>query len=384
MQKTIILPNNHDYFKENSRGDFEEFLLEALWVAYFDARKGKRHTEDEQRFELNEAENLIELRDSIISREYETDVGIAFVTVNPVAREIFAAPFRDRVVHHFLFNVCNSWWDKRLIYDSYSCRRGKGTHFGIKRMHHHMQAVSDNFTKEAWIIKLDIQAFFMSLDRKMVLSRILWGLDRQFEGNYGELYATCRFLWQKIILDDPVEGVRRRGRPSDWEVLPKSKSLFYQPKGVGIVIGNLTSQLASNIYLDILDRYVKNTLGYKHYGRYVDDFYLVVTPEEFSKAKKDIEAIAGFLEGMGLTLHPDKRYIQRARHGVNYLGARIYPHHIIPGYRVQKNYRETAYKFASGHGTMESLISYMGMMKNYASYSFEKELFDSLGWDYCV
>ncbi|MBR1875091.1 RNA-directed DNA polymerase [Candidatus Saccharibacteria bacterium] len=378
--KQVILPLQYESTEKGA--EFEEFLLEQLWKAYLEARKGKRHTDDEQKFEMNEAENLVNLRDAIISREYETSRGIAFVTTNPVPREIFAAPFRDRVVHHFLFNICNPWWDKRLIYDSYSCRLRKGTHFGIRRMQHHMRSVTNNFTEEAWIIKLDIQAFFMNLDRELVLKRILWGLDRQFKDNRGELYETCKFLWKKIILDDPVVGVRRRGRVRDWDILPKSKSLFYQPAGVGIVIGNLTSQLASNIYLDLLDRFIVYTLGYKHYGRYVDDFYYIVPTAELEKAKKDIEVIANFLNAMGLTLHPDKVYIQRVSSGINYLGARLYPGMVVPGYRIKHNYKKAAYDLASGHGTVESFISYMGMMTNFASRNYEREIFQEMGWEY--
>ena len=94
---------------------FDEYFQRMLWQAYEMARKGKRKTEDEHRFELNEAENILQLRDDIISKTYEPSRGIAFITKEPVIREIFAAPFRDRVVHHFLFNVCNGWWDRHLI-----------------------------------------------------------------------------------------------------------------------------------------------------------------------------------------------------------------------------------------------------------------------------
>ena len=102
------------------------------------------------------------------------------------------------------------------------------------------------------------------------------------------------------------------------------------------------------------------------------------------KAKADVSVIKYFLEALGLTLHPNKIYVQRVRNGVNYLGARIYPRNIVPGYRVQKNYRKAAYDLATGHGTVESMVSYMGLMTNYASHSFEKEVFDNLGWDYRI
>ena len=362
--------------------EFFDWLVQALWRAYRDARRGKRHTEDQQKFEANAGENVYNLAVSIYNRTYKPSRGIAFITKNPVVREIFAAPFRDRVVHHFLFNVCNPWWDKHLIYDSYSCRKEKGTHFGGRRLQHHMQAVSENYTKEAWVIKLDIRAFFMSMIRKRVLERILWGLDRQFEGDKNQLYKTCKFLWTEVIMDDPVQGVRKRGPLSNWDLLPPEKSLFNQSRGVGIVIGNLTSQLASNIFLDQLDRFVTENLGFSHYGRYVDDFYIVVPKAELEDAKRAIKIIRRFLHTLGLTLHKDKIYMQEVHKGVNFVGAKIYPRQITPGERLKKNYRKLAYDFASGHATTAQLISYFGMMKNYASNKYEQGVYQELGWDW--
>lgn len=359
-----------------------EYLEKAAWSAYYSARKCKRGTEDEHKFEINAAENIHQLVLDIITGNYHPTVGIAFITKEPVTREIFAAPFRDRVVHHILFNACSSWWDKRLIYDSYSCRVDKGTHFGIRRLHHHMQSCSKDFTVPCTIIKLDIQGFFMSLDRAKVLERILWGLDRQFEGNKGEFYRILKFLWTQVIMDDPVKGVRIRGKRSDWNDLPTNKSLFYQPEGVGIVIGNLTSQLASNVFLDYLDRYVTKELGFTHYGRYVDDFYYIVPDTEKEYAIHCISAIRDFLAGLGLTLHPKKRYIQPIERGVPFLGAVVYPHCTVPGKRLKENFCKAAYDFASGYETIEALVSYMGMMSNFQSHKFEKKVFEELGWEW--
>jgi len=364
------------------RSRFFDYLEQMLWRAYYCARKGKRTTEDEHKFEINAAENIHQLAIDIMTRNYRPTVGIAFITKEPVIREIFAAPFRDRVVHHVLFNACSGWWDRRLIYDSYSCRVNKGTHFGIRRLHHHMQACSENFTVPCTIVKLDIQGFFMSLDREKLLKRILWGLDQQFKENYNELYHVLKFLWTSVIMDDPVQGVRLRGKRSDWDQLPTNKSLFNQPEGIGIVIGNLTSQLASNIFLDPLDRYIISDLGLKHYGRYVDDFYFIVPDSEKEYALACIDTISEFLSKLGLTLHPKKHYIQPISHGVPFLGAVVYPHCTVPGKRIKKEFIRAAYEFASGYESIESLISYMGMLSNFQSAKFEKEVFESLGWDY--
>ena len=360
---------------------FEDWLLLELNLAYQDARKAKRRSADEHYFELFDTENLLNLRDAIIDRTYHPSKGIAFITYKPVIREIFAAPFRDRVVHHLLFNAVAGWWDRRLLYDCYSCREGKGTSAGVRRAAMHMRAVSDNYTKEAYVIKLDIQGYFMSLPRKKLFERVVWGLDRQFPEK-GQIYRTLKYLWREIIFDDPTVGVRRKGSLSDWERLPKSKSLFCQPPGKGIVIGNLSSQLLSNIYLDSLDRYITMELGYKHYGRYVDDFFIMVPAEDYERAKADVTKIAAFLKELGLTLHPNKHYYQNIKKGMTFLGTVIYPGRIVPAHRVKANFREAARRFEAGEIEVESIISYLGFLKHLDGEKITQRIFEEVGWEY--
>lgn len=367
--------------KENE--NFSEWLLVELNRAYVEARKGKRKTEDEHIFEVNEIENLLNLRDAILERTYKPSRGIAFVTRKPVIREIFAAPFRDRIVHHFLYNAVADWWDRRLIYDCYSCRVGKGTWFGIKRAAKHMRRASDNYRKKAYIIKLDIQGYFMSLPRDKLFERVVWGLNKQFPER-GKLYEVLKYLWKQIIFDDPVKGVKRKGSPKDWRDLPRSKSLFCQPKGKGIVIGNLSSQLLSNIYLDQLDRFVNFTLGYKTYGRYVDDFYFIVPEEKYEQAKKDVRKIEEFLKEIGLVLHPRKRYFQEIHKGMAFLGVVIYPGRIVAGRRVMANFRRGVRDFSAGVKSDETIVSYLGFMKNLNGKKTVKRIFEEVGWDYKI
>ena len=361
---------------------FEKFIFKMLLKAFYEASKGKHHTEDQHRFEINAPENILRLTLDILNGKYHPSRGIAFITRKPVIREIFAAPFRDRVVHHFIYDMVNDWWEKHLIPDSYSCRKNKGTLKGIKRAHTQMRRCSKNYTIPCHVIKLDIKAFFMSLDRKKLLERILWGLDEQFKDNKGPLYEVIKYLWTEVIMDDPVKGVKRRGKESDWDDLPWDKSLFHRPEGIGIVIGNLTSQLASNIFLDQLDRFIRFELGYKYYGRYVDDFYLVVTDDEYPQALEDIEKIRVFLEALGLTLHKDKHYIQPIEKGMPFLGAMIYPKKIVPNHRITKAFNTTAELFESGHAELEQVVSYLGMMKNYDGEKVVRKVFDRLGWEY--
>ena len=380
--KTIVCDN----IDAEWLGRYKNRLELALYVAYLEARKGgKRATHDEHIFEVNADENLELLRADILDKTYEPSRSSAHIIYNPVIREIFAATFRDRVVHHLVFDTVYDWWDKRMIEDAYSCRVGKGTLYGIQRLDHHIRAVSHNYARKAYILKLDIQGYFMSLPRRELYERAIWGLDRQFAGNTGSReYDTIRFLWYKTIYDDPIHGVRKKGDLTGWDKLPASKSLFGQPSGKGIVIGNLTSQLLSNVYLDMLDRFVIYDLGYKHYGRYVDDFYIVVSEEELPQLKKDVVAIEEFLKLKQLTLHPKKRMLREAEQGVPFLGAVVHKNHIVPGQRLWKNTRVACREVMMGVKNEDTIVSYLGHAKYMNSTKMLSKAFYEVGWEYYI
>ena len=221
----------------------------------------------------------------------------------------------------------------------------------------------------------------MSLPREELFQRAIWGLDQQFKGHKNTPeYRLIKYLWHQIIFDNPIDGVKRKGKLDLWEKLPKSKSLFCQKPGRGIVIGNLTSQLLSNIYLDQLDQYVTKNLGYKYYGRYVDDFYIVVTEEQLPQLKKDIHAIEVFLMTKKLTLHPQKRYLQESSKGVAFLGAVIYPNRIVAGKRLVKNIRKAFAEISRGEKDTSTAVSYLGHVKHFNSYKMMKREFEAVGW----
>ena len=376
-------PNDPEYAKLRNY-NFEERLRQVLYTSYKNARKnGKRKTRDEHNFEANQFDNLAILRQDLLTRTYKPSRSTAHIIYNPVIREIFAATFRDRIVHHLIFSTVYDWWDRRFIYDSYSCRIGKGTLFGVMRLDHHIRAVSQNYTKRAWVYKFDIKGYFMSLPRKELLKKALAGLDQQFKGKkQSKEYKLMKFLWTQIIMDNPVKGAKKKGRLSDWNKLPKSKSLFGQPKGRGIVIGNLTSQLLSNIYLDGLDKFIMYELGYKHYGRYVDDFYVVVDDEQLGQLKRDVKAIEDFLKRKGLTLHPKKRSLQDSKNGVAFLGAVVYHRRIVLGRRFKKNLQQACVEYKKGKKNGESIVAYLGLAKHLNSRKAIKKIFGYIDLDY--
>jgi hypothetical protein len=341
----------------------ERWLYPHLYQAYLDARRHKRHTVDVHRFEIALSENLAELAREIADRSYHPSRGIAFIVDKPVKREIFGAPFRDRVVHHLIYNFVYAWWDKHFICDNYSCRVGRGTLFGIRRLYHHMASASHNFQRPAYVLQLDLQGYFMSLDRQKLFDITDAGLRRQFHDDAPK-YRLFRFLWRQIIFDDPTVNVRIKGGWEGWRDLPPSKSMFNAKPGHGIVIGNLTSQLLSNIYLNQLDRFVTFDLGQKHYGRYVDDFYVVSADK--NELMEVIRRIEEFSVSLDLVLHPRKRSIVEINQGVSFLGAVLYPYRIQPGDRTKRGIHTISHQLCQNHSAADmenlntSLVSYRG------------------------
>lgn len=362
----------------------ESQLYLLLYYSYLEARKGgKRKTHDEHSFEVNVHKNLLSLQKDITEKSYTPSRSAAHIIKNPVIREIFAAPFRDRIVHHLIFNAVYEWWDNHFIHDSYSCRLEKGVLFGIKRLSHHIHSVTNQYGRPAYVLKLDIQGYFMSLPRQKLYKRAIWGLKQQYKEHTNSIeYKLIKFLWHKVIFDEPVKGAIKKGRLTDWDLLPRTKSLFSQPRGHGIVIGNLTSQLLSNIYLDQLDRFVTQTLGYKHYGRYVDDFYIVVDESELPQLKRDVKTIENYLHSINLTLHPKKRLLRRADQGIPFLGAIVNVNHIIPGHRLTKNMERAFREVTNGNRDITTVPSYLGHAMHINSHNAVKKAFESVGWDY--
>lgn len=361
----------------------EDKLLTDLFAAYFDARKNKRNTINQMRFEIDYERNIIELYNEIITRSYTVSPSICFIVDEPVKREIFAADFRDRVIHHLIHNYINPCFDRLFDDDSYSCRKGKGTLYGVRRVEQFIYECSRGYTGDCYILKLDIRGYFMSIDKK-ILYTLLDSLVTQADNNpFGAEPELIMYLIEKTLEDNPVDNCRVRGKKSDWAGLPPSKSLFHSSEGCGLPIGNLTSQLFSNVYLHPLDCYIKNTLGFTYYGRYVDDFVIVHADKEL--LRQTITQIRDFLhENLGLELHPKKIYLQHYTKGVNFLGATIKPYRSYISNRTKKKFKQCVHRWNDVLSANEnpdrhelekmraSLNSYLGIMVHHRSYNIRK------------
>ena len=258
--------------------------MKDLLLAYKRARIHKRSKGYQLKFEHDLEAELFELYNELMNRTYKPQSSTCFIIHDPKMREVFAAQFRDRIVHHLLFDYVHVMFERQFIYDSYSCIKGRGTHFGIERLKHFILSESENHTRPCYVLKLDIAGYFMSIDRRLLLELCREILDRmKFKASDVEDKRWCDkldfdfidYLLEQTILCDPTADYNKIGAVEEWNLLPENKSLFTAAPGCGLPIGNLTSQLFSNVYLNKLDQFCKRSLGCRCYGRYVDDFFLV-------------------------------------------------------------------------------------------------------------
>lgn len=302
------------------------FTFENLYSAYLDCRRKKRRRKTTQGFEVDAEEDLFALAKELTDRSYHPSPSFCFVSRNDKFREVFAAQFRDRVVHHLIVRYLEKVWEPVFIHDSYACRKGKGTHAAVNRLRLFSRKITCNNTKRAWCLKLDLKAFFPSVDRRLLLDIVLSKLDNE----------ELRWLVEIIILHDPANDAIFTCSASKWKNIPAHKSLFSVPEGKGLPIGNLTSQFFANVYLNPLDQFIKHTLKARFYIRYVDDLVLLHESREQLLVWK--RQIGEFLHDvLKLVLHPDRQHIHPVSNGVNALGYIVRPLHLLLRRRVVDN-----------------------------------------------
>lgn len=363
-----------------------EQLLLDLYRAYKDARRHKRRRLYQLQFEYHLEENLLSLCDELYSRTYRPGTSTCFIIHDPKMREVFAAEFRDRIVHHLFYNYTHVLFERTFIADSYSCIPGRGTHYGIERLKHHIRSVSRNHTRPCYVLKLDIKGYFMHIRREKLHALCMESLKRMrhhasdVEGVMWEEkidYSFVEYLLGVIIHADCVKDCRMMGDERDWERLPADKSLFSSPPGCGLPIGNLSSQLFSNIYLNRFDQYCKRVLGCRHYGRYVDDVYVVASDKRSLQAW--IPAMRTFLNNeLGLDFHPHKVCIVDERMGVEFLGAFVKPFrsYISTASLCRMKRKVGRLKNEDRTGHLEASVnSFLGVLSHYDSYCLRRLLF---------
>jgi len=258
-----------------------------LYYAYLKARRNKRYRAEVLEFSANLEEYLIQIQNELIWKTYRTGRYRQFYIYEPKKRLIMALPFRDRVVHHALCNIIEPIFDKIFIYDSYACRRGKGTHAGANRVTQFLRRIQNQYGR-VYCFKADISKYFPSIDHR-ILKEI---------------------IERKIKCEDTM-----------WLI---NEIIDSTGEGRGIPIGNLTSQLFANIYLNELDYFVKHQLKIKFYVRYMDDF--VVLHHDKSYLRDVWHQVECFLaERLNLSLNRKTQIFPVWSRGIDFLGYRIWP-----------------------------------------------------------
>jgi retron-type reverse transcriptase len=265
-------------------------------------------------FEQNLEHNLFVLFEELTAGSYQPGSSICFVITRPKPREVWAAEFRDRIVHHLLYNRISPRFYKSFIADSCACIPGRGTLYGAKRLESKIRSITQNWTRQASYLKLDLANFFVSIDknilRELIARRVTepWWMQ----------------LAEQILFHNPRQNFELRGDPDKIYLVPAHKRLANHPANLGLPIGNLSSQFFANIYLNELDQFIKHQLQARPYVRYVDDMILLhESPQGLNAAKWEIEEF--LRDRLNARLNPTKTILQPVDRGVDFVGQVIRP-----------------------------------------------------------
>ncbi|MDP2668636.1 MAG: reverse transcriptase domain-containing protein [bacterium] len=312
---------------------FEDIIsLENLLEAWKEFLRGKRNKKDVHEFEQNLMTNIIQLNKDLSSKNYAHGGYQAFKINDPKPRNIHKASVRDRLLHHAIYRNLYPFFDKVFTSDSYSCRLNKGTHKAVNRFREFAYKVSKNNTKTCWVLKCDIRKFFDNIDHKILLK----------------------------ILENHIPD-----KNIIWLLKEIISSFSAKQEGVGLPLGNLTSQLFVNIYMNEFDQFMKHKLKTKYYIRYADDF--VILSDDRAHLSSLVPPIREFLqESLKLELHPKKLSISTVASGVDFLGwVNFANHRILRAKTKQRMFKKINEK---------NKASYLGLLKHGNAYKLKELL----------
>lgn len=357
------------------------FDREDIQRAFENCLKNKRSTSGAKKFlELDVSEELDQLTREITEGTYEILPSKCFVIFDPKPREIFAAQFRDRIVHHLIIDELYPYFEADFIQDCYSCMNGRGTHYGQLRIYEKMRSITNDWTEEGYVLKMDLSKFFLNIPI-IPLAKALdeWIVNRYNPGDPDKV-SQVRWLVNKIIMNRPQVGCNIVSPLWKWDVLGPERSMFNQDEFHGLAIGNLTSQFFANFYLGYLDYHITQDLGVGNwYGRYMDDFICL------SKSREHLKYVARDVrkwcpKQLGIKINLDKLYLQSIHHGVKFIGVDIKPGRIYCGERTIKNFKT----YLRNGGTQKEVInSYLGNLGHYSSWNIRKKIkedYPNLNW----
>lgn len=325
---------------------------ETLFLAWREFKSGKNSKLDVISFEQNLEQNIFRLARDLHSKKYRHGGYEDFYISDPKLRHIYKASVLDRILHHSITSVLAPIFDKTFISNSFSCRVGKGTHKGVDTLRDMIRKESRNDTRACYILKCDVQKFFDSIDHRILLSLL------------SKTIKDEETLWLLNIL---VESY-----------VSSKSDLFYKK---GVPIGNLTSQLFANIYMNEFDQFMKHKLKVKYYARYTDDFVIVSNDKVY--LENLIIQISSYLSSnLSLNLHPNKVEIISYTKGVDFLGYVLFPRHTLLRKRTKKrilrNFNNKVLLCREGKiekvKVEATLNSYLGVLSHSDGYKFSENL----------
>jgi len=326
--------------------NFEKIIsVENLLLAWKEFIRGKRNKKDVQEFQLHFMDNVLSLHQDLKNRVYVHGGYHAFKISDPKPRDIHKATVRDRLLHHAIYRILYPYFDPKFINDSYSCRTVKGTHRAINRFRDFHRKVSKNNTKTCWVLKCDIRKFFANIDHqilKNILSRTV--LDTDILWLLGQVIDS--FLSSPIYA---MAEMRQKGLP----------------------LGNLTSQLLVNIYMNEFDQLAKRELKIKYYIRYADDF--VILFKDKNELLLNLLYMRDYLKNkLKLEMHPNKVFIKTIASGVDFLGWIQFSHHRV----LRTSTKRRMLKNLKKNPKPESVQSYLGLLKHGNAYKIGVQILE--------
>lgn len=317
--------------------------VENLLEAWNEFVQGKKRRKDVQSFQLRCMDNILDLHIDLKNKTY-VHRGYEFFTLSdPKPRDIHKASVRDRILHRAIYRKLYPFFDRTFISDSFSCRMEKGTHKALERFTTFHSKASKNHTKTLWVLKCDIRKFFASIDQEMLI-KIL-----------GKYIPDPDILW---LLSQII------------------KSFHSTEEETGLPLGNLTSQLLVNIYMNEFDQFMKHKIKAKYYIRYADDF--VILSGDKGWLDGILIQMKEFLsDELKLSLHPNKISIKTIASGIDYLGWVHFPDHRVLRTATKKRmFRNIEIR----RGNAETLQSYLGLLRHGNAGKLEKMVRENISY----
>lgn len=306
--------------------------LENLYKAWREFVRGKNDKKDVMEFSVKLSENIYQLHLDISNKNYTHGDYYAFKINDPKPRDIHKATVRDRLLHHAIYRIIYPFFDKKFVYDSYSCRLEKGTHKAMDRFRDFARKESLDHTKTCFVLKCDIRKFFASIDHKILIT-----------------------ILREFIKDENII----------WLLGRVTSSFSSVKESTGLPLGNLTSQLFANVYLNELDQFLKHEIKVRYYIRYADDFVILSRDKKYLK---DLTILIGrfLFDKLKVELHPNKVFIKTFSSGVDFLGWVHFPKHRV--------LRTVTKKRMTKRICEKNMSSYLGLLSHGDTYKIKKEL----------